>query len=84
MLPQHGLMSGAMSIPRIRTGETLGRRSGAHELNHSAAGLTPDGYFLILDLQRYLKVFDLLKTVGMGRGQDGKVVCGILLSIFGW
>ena len=27
MPPQHGLMSGAMSAPRIRTGETLGRRT---------------------------------------------------------
>ena len=25
MLPQHGLMSSAMSAPRIRTNETLGR-----------------------------------------------------------
>ena len=35
-LPQHGLMSGAMSVPRIQTSETLGRRSTASELNHSA------------------------------------------------
>ena len=41
MPPQHGLMSGAMSSPRIQTGETLGRRSGAHELNHSATGPAP-------------------------------------------
>ena len=38
---QHGLMSGAMSAPRIWTGETLGRQSGARELNYSATGLTP-------------------------------------------
>ena len=31
-------MSGAMSTPRIRTRETLGRRSGARELNRSALG----------------------------------------------
>ena len=38
MARQHDSMSGAMSVPRIRTGETLGRRSGARELNHSATG----------------------------------------------
>ena len=38
MLPQRGLMSGAMSVPRIRTGETLRRRSGVRELNHLATG----------------------------------------------
>ena len=37
-LPQHGLMSGAMSTLRIRTGETPGLRSGTQELNHSATG----------------------------------------------
>ena len=41
MLPQHGLISGAMSAPRIQTGETLGRQSGACELNHLAMGLAP-------------------------------------------
>ena len=30
-----------MSAPRIRTSETLGPRSGARELNHSATGPTP-------------------------------------------
>ena len=45
MLSQRGLMSGAMSAPRIRTGETLGRQSGAHELNHSAMGPAPRGSF---------------------------------------
>ena len=39
MLPQHGLMGGARSAPRIRTGETLGRQSGAHKFNHLATGL---------------------------------------------
>ena len=40
--PQHGLMSGAMSTPKIWTGETLGRHSGAWELNHSATRPAPD------------------------------------------
>ena len=30
-----------MSVPRIRTGETLGRCSGARELNYWAVGLAP-------------------------------------------
>ena len=30
-----------MSTPRIRTGETLGRRRGGCELNHSAMWLAP-------------------------------------------
>ena len=38
MLPQHGLMSCARSVPRIQTGKTLGRWSGAWELNHSVRG----------------------------------------------
>ena len=38
MLPQRGLMGGTMSVPSIRTCETLGHRSGAGELNHSATG----------------------------------------------
>ena len=41
MPPQHGLMSGAMSVPRIRTSETLGHQSQARELNHSAPGPAP-------------------------------------------
>ena len=44
MLPQHGLMSGAMSAPRIWTGETLGPRSGGHELNHWATELAPANF----------------------------------------
>ena len=36
--PQHGLTSGAMSAPRIQTGETLERLSGAREFNHWAMG----------------------------------------------
>ena len=45
MLLQHGLMSSAMSAPRIRTSETLGQ-SRARELNHLAMGLAPITYFL--------------------------------------
>ena len=41
MPPQHGLMSSAMSAPRIQTGETLGHRSGVRKLNHSAVGPAP-------------------------------------------
>ena len=41
MPPQYGLMSGAMSAPRIQTSETLGFQSGVRELNHSATGLAP-------------------------------------------
>ncbi|XP_070341621.1 D-aminoacyl-tRNA deacylase 1 isoform X1 [Equus asinus] len=50
-LPQRGLTSSAVSTPRtptaprIPTCETLGRRSGAHELNHSATGPAPVSYF---------------------------------------
>ena len=40
-VPQRGLMSSAMSTPRIQTSETLGHWSGGHELNHSATGLAP-------------------------------------------
>ena len=36
-----GLMSGAMSVPRIQTSETPGRQSAACELNHSGTGLAP-------------------------------------------
>ena len=52
MLPQNGLMSGAMYAPRIRTSETPGRQSGAHKLNHSATVLATD---MFLD---YIKAFD--------------------------
>ena len=43
--PQHGMMSRAMSAPRIQTGETLGRRSGVWELNHLATGPAPELLF---------------------------------------
>uniref|UniRef100_A0A5F5PSX9 D-aminoacyl-tRNA deacylase n=1 Tax=Equus caballus TaxID=9796 RepID=A0A5F5PSX9_HORSE len=39
--PQSDLTNGAMSMPRIQTGETLGCCSGARELNHSTTGLAP-------------------------------------------
>ena len=42
MLPQHGLMSSAMSVPRI---QTLGHHSGARELNHSAMEPAPGSNF---------------------------------------
>ena len=41
MPPQHGLMSGAMSAPRIWTRETLGPESRVRGLNDSAMGLAP-------------------------------------------
>ena len=40
-LPQHGLISSAVSAPRIQTGEILGCRSGVCELNRSATGPAP-------------------------------------------
>ena len=45
MPPQRDLTNGAMSAPRIRT---LGRRSGARELNHSAMELAPGQHLLKL------------------------------------
>ena len=41
MLPQHGLMSGARSAPRIWTLKTLGHQSRAHKLNCLAVGPAP-------------------------------------------
>ena len=41
MPPQHGSMSGAMSVPRIWTGETLGCQSRGSKRNHLATGPTP-------------------------------------------
>ena len=43
--PQRGLMSGAMSTPRIRTGEKPGHRSGVCEINHWAMGLAQENIF---------------------------------------
>ena len=48
MPPQHGdgmLMSGAGSVLRILTGETLDHRSRAHELYHSTTGPAPSFSF---------------------------------------
>nr|XP_023499823.1 uncharacterized protein LOC111774057 [Equus caballus] len=45
-LPQHGLMGGAMSAPRIQTHETLGHQSRVCELNHSAMGPAPENRIL--------------------------------------
>ena len=45
MLPQHTLVSGAMSAPWIQTCETLGRERGAGKLNHMATGPAPEHTF---------------------------------------
>ena len=42
MPPQHGLMSGAMSVPRIRVSEALGHQSRVCKPNHSATGPAPN------------------------------------------
>ena len=52
MPPQHGLMSGARSSPRMPISETLGHRSRAHELNHSA---TEPASEIILNKQKTCK-----------------------------
>ena len=49
MRPQHGLMSGARLGSRIQTGESLGRRSRAHKLQHWATGLAPEMGIFILE-----------------------------------
>ena len=41
MLPQDGLMSGAQVYAQDPNLWTLGRQSGAHELNHYTTGLAP-------------------------------------------
>ena len=56
MLPQHGLISGAMSTPRIQTGKALGHQSGVHKPKHSATGSAPGSYFLNLFFNLYLLV----------------------------
>ena len=48
MLPQHGLISGAMSTPRIQTSKTLSRRSRAREFNHLVMGPAPWSHFSFL------------------------------------
>ena len=78
-LPQRGLMSSAMSAPRIRTSETLGCRSGVRELNHSATASVPVlgfnnetvrswGSAFSLD-QREARLKDLTQAVGSSPGQ---------------
>ena len=59
MPPQHGLMSGARSVPRIRTSETLGHQNGVCELNHSATGLAPDFFFWCFLFIIYLNFWKL-------------------------
>ena len=51
--PQHSWVSGAMSTSRIRTSETLGCRSGACELNHSATGPAPSIVLKKLEFRSY-------------------------------
>ena len=51
MPPQHDLMSGARSAPRIRTEETLGRRSGACEPTSLAMVLAPES---VLNITRVM------------------------------
>ena len=46
MPPHRGLMSSAVSVPRIQTGETLGLQSRAHELKHLAPRPAPRRIFL--------------------------------------
>ena len=68
-LPQRGLMCGAMSAPRMRTGETLGCQSGACELNHWATGPAPREGRLLLDFltvtlhvrRKWNSIFRILK-----------------------
>ena len=43
--PQHGLMSGAMSTPRIQTSEPQGHPSAVRKLNHSAMGWPHTAFF---------------------------------------
>ena len=41
-LPQHGLPSGAMSAPRIPTGEPRAAKKQKNKLNRCATGLAPE------------------------------------------
>ena len=52
--PQRGLMSSAMSMPRIRTGKTQGNRSGVCEVNHSAMVLAPQSFFVRQSFSSFL------------------------------
>ena len=55
-------MSGAISVPRIQTDETPGRRSRAHQLNHSATGPAPEA--LVLMFSYDMLVFSAKKGSG--------------------
>ena len=57
MPTHHGLMSGAMSTPRIRTCETQGLGSGAHEPNQLATGPAP---LCLLISCKYFSYFELI------------------------
>ena len=50
MPPQHGLMSSAVSAPRIWTGETLGHWSRGSELNHSATKPAPGSILFLIGM----------------------------------
>ena len=65
---QHGLMSSALSTPRVWTGETLGCPCRARELNHSAMGQAPPGtvlifVFLKISLLLFSLNFDFLNMI---------------------
>ena len=60
MPPQHGLTSSAMSMPRIRTGETLGRQIGAHKLNHMAMGPAPPSFLRLNNMPLNIYIHDSL------------------------
>ena len=67
MPPQHGLMSGAMSAPRIRTGETLGCQSRVCELYHLVMAAGPIFLFFVYGMlpqhdfmsDAYVRAWDL-------------------------
>ena len=58
-----------MSAPRIGTGETLGRRSGARELNHSAMGPAPrHGEFCTFS-EKFLPVAGMGEALSPGKSE---------------
>ena len=76
-LPQHGLVSGARSGPRIRTSKTLGSQSRVHEFNHSATGLAPtftfnqrEGKEFQVLQQRGRRLLGIVKKRGKAQKQD--------------
>ena len=60
---QHGLMSGARTVPRIQTGKTTGCQSGVCKPNHSATGLAPGCYILYNSGVRRKEVVIILQEV---------------------